>query len=283
MTRNVLPSQVVAFIDAAIPDAPRIQAEGAALSIDYSENAFLRALSELIERMDEILLPTGEGYVTYVAAVSSIDAILNEWQSRDVTRPLKRVPGTNENPVITMRRLLERCPDQRIPEKIAGFEFIEDDQYRQQLRMEMLSVEALLRDNQWKAVMVMASSLMEAIFCECLINVPAAALEPAVQAAIDKGAVRKNTKGSPENWNLPTYVQVSRQAGLITERTKQQALLAGDFRNLVHPGKTRREAVTCNRATALSVVAGLEHVISDIERTCTNQCHFDEADQAQCD
>jgi hypothetical protein len=279
----VLPSQVVAFVDAAIPDAARIQAEGSPLSIDYSENAFLRALSELIERMDEILLPTGEEYVTYVAAVSAIDAILNEWQSRDVTRPLKRVPGTDENPVITIRKLLENCPDQRIPDKFAGFEFITDDHYRRQLLMEMLSVEDLLKDSQWKAVMVMASSLMEAIFCECLMNVPAADLEPAVQAAIDDGAIRKNTKGSPENWNLPTYVHVARQVGLITERTKQQALLAGDYRNLVHPGKTRREAVTCNRATALSVVAGLEHVVDDIERTSDSHCRFDDADEVQCD
>lgn len=283
MTRNVLPSQVVAFVDAAIPDAARIQAEGSPLSIDYSENAFLRALSELIERMDEILLPTGEEYVTYVAAVSAIDAILNEWQSRDVTRPLKRVPGTDENPVITIRKILEHCPDQRIPEKIVGFEFIADDHYRRQLLMEMLSVEDLLKDSQWKAVMVMASSLMEAIFCECLMNVPAADLEPAVKAAIADGAVRKNTKGNPENWNLPTYVHVARQVGLITERTKQQALLAGDYRNLVHPGKTRREAVTCNRATALSVVAGLEHVVDDIERTSDSLCRFDDADEVQCD
>jgi len=132
-------------------------------------------------------------------------------------------------------------------------------------------------------VMVMASSLMEAIFCECLMNVPAADLEPAVKAAIADGAVRKNTKGNPENWNLPTYVHVARQVGLITERTKQQALLAGDYRNLVHPGKTRREAVTCNRATALSVVAGLEHVVDDIERTSDSLCRFDDADEVQCD
>lgn len=237
MTRTVLPSQAVAFIDAARPDAVKIQAEGEPLSIDYSENAFLRALAELISRIDEALLPTGTEYVTYLTAVAAIDAILREWQSRDVTRPLKRVPGTNENPVITIRRILEARPDYRIPDEIAGFEFIADEAYRQHLRVEMVAVEELLFDHQWKAVMVMASSLMEALLCECLTRTTTSKLEEAVTAAISAGAVRKNTKGSPENWNLPTYVHVACQAGLINQRTQKQALLAGDFRNLVHPEK----------------------------------------------
>lgn len=40
--------------------------------------------------------------------------------------------------------------------------------------------------------------------------------------------------------------------------------LAKDFRNLIHPGAAQRLAQNCDRATALSAVAAVEHVVRDI-------------------
>ncbi len=262
--RSVRPSQIVAFIDAAIPNAAEIQEKRLPISIDSSENSFLKALSSLLDRFDQSLLPTGKEYITFITATAVIDAILTEWRGCDITRPLKRVPGSNENPVILIRRVLEKCDDRRVPAHISGFEFISDPAYRKQLRHEMATIERLLKYEEWKAVMVMASSLLEAILCEQLVVLGEKRLKAAIADAISQKTVRKNTKPDPFTWNLPTYVQVAAQAGLIAKRTQAQALLSGDFRNLIHPGKSRREAVECNKAAALSVVAGLEHVLVDL-------------------
>jgi len=43
-----------------------------------------------------------------------------------------------------------------------------------------------------------------------------------------------------------------------------QVTLTRDFRNLIHPGKAQRLKQKCDKATALSVVAGLEHVRRDL-------------------
>jgi hypothetical protein len=51
---------------------------------------------------------------------------------------------------------------------------------------------------------------------------------------------------------------------LITKETEQQCRLAKDFRNLVHPGRAKRLGQACNRATALSAVAAVEHVTVDL-------------------
>jgi len=264
--RRVLPSQIVAFIDAAIPNAPEIQEKGQPISIDSSENSFLKALSSLLNRFDEAFLPTGEDYITFVTARAVIDAVLEEWHGCEVARPLKHIPGSDENPVILIRQVLERCTDRLVPAAVSGFEFISDPAYREQLRDEMASIETLFKYGEWKAVMVMASSLMEAILCEKLAEMEEKYLKAGIAIAIRKETIRKNTKPNPFTWNLPTYVHVSAEAGLVTGRTREQALLAGDYRNLVHPGKTRREAVECNKAAALSVVAGLEHILADLTR-----------------
>src|SRR6266581_2002962 len=44
----------------------------------------------------------------------------------------------------------------------------------------------------------------------------------------------------------------------------QHVDLTRDFRNLVHPGRAIRLGRQCNRATALSALAGIEHVVNDL-------------------
>jgi hypothetical protein len=51
---------------------------------------------------------------------------------------------------------------------------------------------------------------------------------------------------------------------LLSPDTCKAALLAKDFRNLVHPGRAARLNQACNRGTAYSAVGALEHVIEDL-------------------
>lgn len=45
-----------------------------------------------------------------------------------------------------------------------------------------------------------------------------------------------------------------------------QAQLAKDFRNLIHPGREVRKQMRCDRGTAHASFAALNLVISDLER-----------------
>jgi hypothetical protein len=46
-----------------------------------------------------------------------------------------------------------------------------------------------------------------------------------------------------------------------------QCRLAKDYHNLIHPGRAQRLAQVCNRGTALSAVAAVEHVVNGLTPT----------------
>ena len=172
--------------------------------------------------------------------------------------------GRKENPVVVIRRILERCPDSAVPPSISGLEFITDPTYREHLREELASLEKLFEARQWKATMVLAGSLMEALLCDQITRKTPIEIENAVIALISRGDFRQKPRPDPLNWHLPEYLRVAEELKVIGPKTKEQALLSADFRNLVHPGKALRDQITCDRAATYSVLAGLEHVIKDL-------------------
>jgi len=60
-------------------------------------------------------------------------------------------------------------------------------------------------------------------------------------------------------------IPFARAAGLISEPTKAIADQCRNFRNLIHPGKAMREAMKCNRSTALIGAGAIEAVIVDLK------------------
>ena len=75
---------------------------------------------------------------------------------------------------------------------------------------------------------------------------------------------KTTTPSDPEEWVLHHYVEVATHLAIIKPDTATEARLAKDFRNLIHPGRAQRLAQKCDRGTALSSVAALEHVVRDL-------------------
>jgi len=93
------------------------------------------------------------------------------------------------------------------------------------------------------------------------------ALQQQTSSDILAAAARLNLKISSanlEDWFLTQYMALAGELKLITAETATQCRLAKDFRNLIHPGRAQRLAQVCNRGTALSAVAAVEHVVSDL-------------------
>ena len=76
--------------------------------------------------------------------------------------------------------------------------------------------------------------------------------------------MQTNPRGLPDNWTLPQFIEVTEHLAIIKQDTAIQAKLAKDFRNLIHPGRAQRTAQACDRATALSALAAVEHVVRDL-------------------
>jgi hypothetical protein len=71
-------------------------------------------------------------------------------------------------------------------------------------------------------------------------------------------------KGSPEDWGLGNLIGVANALTLIKPNTFQQATLAQNFRNLIHPGRALRLDEVCDRATALTALAAVELIVRDL-------------------
>lgn len=212
------------------------------------------------------MLPEGTGYVNLQAATSEIRAKLESWTrgNKDRSGRLEKMPGIKENPVIMIRRILENCPDSVVPPSVSGLEFISDTDYRKNLRAELANVETLFHAKQWKATMVLAGSLMEALLCDQIAQKSQGEIDHAISTLKTLGELKTISSHDPLYWHLPIYLKVANAFGLISSKTSEQAKLSAEFRNLVHPGKSLREKITCNRASTLSVLAGLEHIIDDL-------------------
>ena len=92
------------------------------------------------------------------------------------------------------------------------------------------------------------------------------ALQQQNPSAVSGAAARRslNVSSNLEKWSLYEYIEVASELTLITAETATQCMLAKDFRNLIHPGRAQRLAQECNRGTAFSAVAAMEHVINDL-------------------
>ena len=262
---RVVPSSIVEFIDTVFPDTNALS-RSPDMPVSGRDVAWLRTIVDQLDHLDENLLPSGEHLTLLLAGRNGIQAVLDAFAGRalDYSETMKPLKGYKVNPVLAVRNVMSSLPDQAIPEAITGLEFIDDETYRNDLRADIASVEALLRSGQWKATMVIAGGVMEGLLLDVLKSDEAKARAAAEE--LNLNCKRK----SLDEWHLPDYVKVARQLDILSETSAEQAELAGDCRNLVHPGKEQREGRKATRKDAYSVVAGLEHVLEAVTAWCND-------------
>jgi hypothetical protein len=85
-------------------------------------------------------------------------------------------------------------------------------------------------------------------------------------SAIRKSSRRwqRSLKECRKNWDLADLIEVGKALALIEANTANQARLAKNFRNLIHPGRAQRTNEVCGRATALTALAAAELVVRDL-------------------
>jgi hypothetical protein len=92
--------------------------------------------------------------------------------------------------------------------------------------------------------------------------------EPPMTSAQLNVAFLSATKKKPplnlDHWDLGDFISVASTLNVVSLETVTAANLARGYCNLIHPGRAARLAQVCDRATAFSAIAGLEHVIRDL-------------------
>lgn len=167
--------------------------------------------------------------------------------------------------VTIIRRSLAKCPDEFPPPTTTELLFIKDVALRDNIRRDLGAANRALGNAEWKAATVLAGAAIEALLHWRLREpLPGpSAVKAAVTALIASGAISKPDKNI-DRWELSHFIEVASHLNFIGADTRNAAQLARNFRNLIHPGRASRLAQSCDRATALSAIGALEHVIRDL-------------------
>lgn len=242
---RVVPSQIVALIDKMFPAAAEAKG-GWNLNPDHQNN--LAAIIDMVNQVPaELLTLDADTNSAFISSMAAIRETVLRWRGGHPDQ-LKKAPGYKDNPVTLIRNALVACSDEAPAPGTAELNFIDDEGLRNNLRIDISSVNRALINGEWKAATVIAGSVCEALLLWRL--------------------TKANT-GEPEEvlqkWVLHQYIEVAARLKIIRPQTEKQATLAKDFRNLIHPGRATRLAQECNRGTALSAVAAVEHIVEDLK------------------
>lgn len=265
---RVVPSQVVELIDQLFPSvATEDKGHFSSMGLDIKIASRLRAIVELFEQIpSELIVLDWSEYSALVVGITMMRTAAARWQEHGGPTPLLPVSGMGDvSPMALVRRALSKCPDEFPSPGTVEMNFIQDQELRENLRKDISATNAALSNGEWKAATVLAGSIVEALLLWGLQQRPKD-VSAAVTELLANQTIKRNPGTTLQEWTLPSYIEVAAHLNVISSNTAAQARLAKDFRNLIHPGRAERLGQTCNRGTALSAVAAVEHVIQDLAR-----------------
>ena len=252
---RVVPSQVVEIINSLF-SFTSTQRDGESISLDYSHTESLAGIAHLIDQIPPELIHLKDiDYTNFIINLEAIRSAVKSFEQRGNVNPLKFLPGFNRlNPVTIVRRALEKCPDEFPSRSVTELLFILDINLRDSIRLDISTAEQSFRNGAWKASTVLAGSAIEALLLWGLKQEEPKKLKK--KTAIDANQLNEKY--------FPPLIEASKKMGIIKTRTFTLVLLAKDFRNLIHPGRSIRLGEECNRATAYTALDALEHVVNDL-------------------
>src|ERR1700730_3398512 len=258
---RVVPSQVVGFINSLWP-APEHHR-----GLNRNQAGQLSGLIDLIDQIPaELLAMDSAVYAPFIWAKAHIRQRLLMWVSETrFGNELGYMPGQSEqSPVTVIRDALDQCDDESPAPGTSDLEFITDEKLRANLRNDIGVVHRALANSEWKAATVLAGSTAEALLLWALKQRQQSEITNAITALIASGGLKSNPDSSLDRWNLYEFIQVAENLGVIKPNTAKQTRLAKNFRNFIHPGVAQRLCEKCDRATAFSAAAGMEHIVRDL-------------------
>lgn len=214
---------------------------------------------------EELLAMKSSDYGLFMYAKEQIREILDVWTANaHANQKLQNFTFDSfKDPIRRLKAVLSTCPDAGPVPATTGLSLVTDAGLRKSLLEDIGAINRALSNGEWKASTILAGSAIEALLLWKLTQNAVM-----VTASVARLVASKTFKTAPakslEDWNLFQYAEVSADLGFLKPTTLEQVQLARQFRNFIHPGVSLRTAQVCDRGTALSAVAGLEHVIRDL-------------------
>ena len=128
----------------------------------------------------------------------------------------------------------------------SSFGFITDEQFRTVLSSDKQEMYQCLKSNAWKAVHVLAGSIIESVILDYLIA---------------EGHMNRDKALTVD---LGSAIKIAEKKGIVSGRVSDLSRIVKDYRNLVHPGRTIRTGETPDSNSATIVARLLEMILAEI-------------------
>lgn len=145
--------------------------------------------------------------------------------------------------------------------------FSEDFVLRDMIGIDIAAITTGLQSGEWKGATIISGSCCEALLLYALqaYEAKSPGAVAAATNAINWPAKTPNTVDlTDRSWDLFSYAEVAHELRLVSDLTKCELRPARDYRNLIHPAKSVRERLRCDRGTAFVGAGALEHVLTDL-------------------
>lgn len=241
---RVLPSEIVQAIESLIGAKP-IDIDDRRLTFNYQ--AEVRTILTLLDGVPTALidLPFND-YLELTQCRSALAVAVGGWVVGDRAQVVKSVKS--KDAVERIRMLMKRCHDE-LPPPEPELPFV-DEADRPDIQSMMTTARRNFDIQDWLGCTTFGGAAMESVILW--------SLKKTRPSALRKKLLNKMT--------LEDLIAEALHAKLISQATADLATQARQARNLVHAGKVAQEG-SCNKATALTSLAGLYRVIHDMKAT----------------
>ena len=213
------------------------------------------ALVALLDQVPDRLITLSGG--DRAALIESRAAVAMMMQPRG-DLAITRVVHRGESPLKIIWRLMRECPDEFPDPKLQLVPFVKDAELRNSINADIGAAHAALANDEFKGATVLAGSAIEALLLWALQD---DRIFPKLAALV--GVKPPASKADLESfaWGLDTYIKAAAEIGLVDGNGPKALELTKDYRNLIHPGRSKRLSAVCNRGTAHGAIAAPELLI----------------------
>lgn len=245
-----VPSDVVAYIETYFPDTKII--------CKNTHATTLSTLLEIIDRIPQNLIRFyGEDRISFLICIERIRVVLALWARGSHSHSVSTIPPKKQYIIDQLLNLFGRLPDETTTQKNEKLAFITDNELRKSILLDLDTAESSINNNKFKSGTVFSGVVIEAILLYDLQKVP--------EETLKKNYEDKFKKKSLLQLDLNDYIEMSIGEDRISDESKELAIMAKNFRNLIHPGREKRLEQRCTKSTALASLAAAERIIEDLE------------------
>jgi hypothetical protein len=240
---RIIPSQVVQATNQLFGGESRNELNIG--MIQYSHRHNVKTILSLLDQIPSSLITLEfNEYMQYLQSCAALTSAVALWNAGQY-QAAENAGGSD--PIARIRRLLLKCPDE-IPPAYPEFAFVSDDDVRDAVTEAARAAWVNFQAQQWLGATVFAAVAIESLLLWALKQESTSASE---REALDKQ-------------HLADFIKRGEDTKLLRSGSADQARLAKDARNLIHPGRVAREGTSCDKGSALAALAGLERVAIDL-------------------